>query len=309
MSKKLTTEEFIEKAKLIHGDRYDYSLVEYTGNKNKIRILCKEHGVFLQTPSNHLNSHICVYCSGLNKKSNTEFIKELKIKHGNKYDYSLVEYNGNKKDILIICKEHGNFKQSAITHLRGSICPKCNIVLQSKTNEWFITKCKLIHHNRYDYSNTLYKNARTNVDIICKIHGVFSQNSRSHLNGKGCPVCKNSKGELYIINYLNKNNIIYNFQKTFDDCKNVNSLPFDFYLPELNICIEFNGRQHYEPVSIFGGKNGFELQKIRDNIKKEYCHNNNILLITIKFDEDIKYILDDHLIGYPSLPNASVNIK
>jgi hypothetical protein len=109
-----------------------------------------------------------------------------------------------------------------------------------------------------------------------------------HLSGKGCSICNESKGEKLIYNFLVNNNIKFVKQKRFLDCKNVHTLPFDFYLPDYNVCIEYNGEQHYNPVKYFGGIKSFNLQKINDNIKSNYCLQNNIKLIIINKNNEKK---------------------
>lgn len=293
MSKTKTTEEFINDSIKVHGNLYDYTKVNYIGNKKKVDIICKIHGIFKQTPSNHLSGHMCIFCAGLNKKTTYEFIKEANEIHSTLYDYSKVEYISNKHDVEIICNKHGIFKQNPITHLNGSICPQCNNDIRRKSNHYFINESKVIHHNRYDYSKCNYVGSRIKVDIICNKHGIFSQNPRLHLEGKGCPTCKQSKGEIFIENFLKENKIEFDRQKRFKDCKLIYKLSFDFYISEQNICIEYNGRQHYQEVRIFGGKSGFEIQQIRDDIKQNYCKINNIILFIVKYDDDINIRLNE----------------
>lgn len=146
------------------------------------------------------------------------------------------------------------------------------------------------HSNKYDYSLISFiKNNKQKIPIICPIHGEFQQQSLSHLQGQGCPICKESKGEKEIRVILNENNINFECQKKFDDCRNINPLPFDFYLPDHNVCIEYNGRQHYQTVSnnFFGGEERLLETQKRDKIKYDYCINSNIKLIVIKYDENI----------------------
>ena len=151
-----------------------------------------------------------------------------------------------------------------------------------------IEKAKNVHGNKYDYSNMNYINSYTKVEIICPKHGSFYQAPQDHIHSKaGCPICKESKGELLISNILNELNIDYNRQKTFPDLKYKSLLYFDFYLPDYNICIEYDGEQHFKSVDYFGGEKVFEENKIRDKIKNEYCNNNNIRLIRISYDEKI----------------------
>ena len=126
-----------------------------------------------------------------------------------------------------------------------------------------------------------------NRKIICNKHDVFEQTPSKHLSGNGCPICRESKGENIISNYLKNENISFIRQYKFSDCKNVLQLPFDFYIPILNLCIEFNGIQHYEEVKGWGGIKKLKRQIVNDNIKQKYCHNNSIKLLVIKYNEDV----------------------
>ena len=275
--RKLTKNIFIDNAKSIHGDKYDYSLVEYTGNKSKVKIICYEHGVFEKTPNSHISLNSgCPKCSD-SRKNNNDFIKKAKSIHGDKYDYSLVDYKNNKTKIKIICPEHGIFEQAPNSHYSNG-CSKCSFKYKPSTEE-IIKKLSHLHKNIYDYSLVEYKNAHTKIKIICKKHGVFEQATNHHLRGAGCPNCKISKGELKIKDWLDNDRIEYIQQQKFIDCKDKSPLPFDFYLPEYNICIEYDGRQHYEIIELWGGLEGFIDTKNKDNIKNIYCQNNKIKLI------------------------------
>ena len=284
-------ETFQNEAIKIHADKYDYSFVVYNNIDSKIKIICKKHGEFEQTPRCHLRGNGCQKCSGNKKNTQTDVLSNFYKIHGDKFDYSLVKYNGANKNIKIICKEHGEFKQLYTNHLSGQGCPKCRGLY--KTNKEFIRECKLKHSNLYDYSKTNYINIKEKIEIICKIHGSFLQKPSNHLSGQGCPSCLFSKGELFIKNYLINNNIEYKTQHTFDECKNKNKLPFDFYLFEKNICIEYNGLQHYKPIEYFGGEIEFQQRVIRDKIKADYCKINNINLIIIKYNDDISIKLKE----------------
>jgi very-short-patch-repair endonuclease len=288
MRKKITTEEFIKKAQLVHGDKYKYHHVEYTGCKNKINIICDKHGVFKQTPDKHLSGHGCDKCVGYGKTTK-DFIISSKLIHGDKYDYSNVKYCGMKTNVNIICNIHGVFTQTPDDHLHGRGCYKCGYDKNSKyfsstTNE-FIEKSKLIHGDKYDYSKTNYVNAKNKITIVCRIHGEFTQTPTNHLSGKGCKLCSESKGELIIKKYLDVNNVKYIREKTFDECKNKFKLFFDFYLPEKNILVEYDGEQHYKSIDFFGGRSAFEKLKTNDNIKNNFARANGIQLLRIKFNE------------------------
>ena len=289
-----TTNEFIDQAKLVHGDKYDYSLVEYVKAHELVKIVCAKHGIFNQTPSRHLLKLGCLKCANKNVTTE-EFIEKAKLVHGDKYDYSLVDYIGSKKRVKIICSTHGVFEQMPNNHLNGSNCLKCDN--KNVTTEEFIEKAKLMHGDKYDYSLVDYIESKSKISIICPTHGVFKQIPNGHLVGRGCPYCNESKGELAIINYLKTNGFEFIREKGFDDCRNINKLPFDFYLPNHNALIEYDGLHHYKPLDYFGGINGFNTQQLRDNIKNEYAKNNNINLLRIRFDEykNINEILDKNI--------------
>ena len=194
----------------------------------------------------------------------------------------------NTTKVNIICTEHGIFQQTPQHHLRGSGCMKCFRVNKQSNTDRFIDKSNIIHKNLYNYSLVNYKNNKQKVSIICEKHGVFEQEPNHHLNGCGCPFCNISKGELEIENYLIENNIEYKSQKTFDGCFYKSLLRFDFYLPGKNICIEYNGIQHYKMVEYFGGVDNFIKGQKRDKIKEQFCINNKIQLVIIKYNDNIR---------------------
>ena len=228
---------------------------------------------------------------------NEIFIEKAKAVHGNKYDYSKVDYKTAKTKVEIICPKHGSFFQKPNDHLSRKGCIECGKEIKSLTTETFVEKAKLIHENKYDYSKVNYKNNKTKVEIICPKHGSFFQKPNDHLLNHGCPICKSSKGETLIRNYLTDNNIKFQEQYTFDDCKNKYKLRFDFaVLNEDNAVeclIEYQGIQHYESVEIFGGEDGFIERVHNDEIKREFCKNNNIKLIELKFNDDIINQMDN----------------
>jgi len=192
---------------------------------------------------------------------------------------------------------HGAFKQSPANHLQhGCGCPKCvnerQAQRQTSSIEEFTKKAERIHgKNKYDYSRVVYVGAHTKVKIICAKHGVFEQTPNSHSNeGCGCPRCKASKGELQISKILDKLKVEYKQQYRFSDCRNKNPLAFDFYFPEFNLCIEYDGQQHFEPVafgSMSEGKAVKQFYKTRknDKIKDDYCLSRGIVLVRIPYFE------------------------
>lgn len=363
----LTTEEFIEKARKIHGDKYDYSKVQYKKSKEKVCIICPEHGEFWQSPSSHLQgqgcpkcyskrrgrtlkiteedfkqkyfdilkkydlsnfryidskhkiklichekdetgiehgefeiktSHLlsgsgCPKCAKLFRYDNGSIIQKFKYIHGDMYDYSKVEYVNSRTKVCIVCPKHGEFWQTPRQHLKGDGCPCCRYIKSAnsnkKTNEEFIEKAKEIHGDKYDYSKIDYKGIYKPVCIICPEHGEFWQIANTHLQGCGCPKCNQSHLEREVMLLLEEHNIKYEYQKRF---KWLGRQSLDFYLPDYNIAIECQGKQHFEPVN-FGSKKytGEELLqqvKKRDSIKYKKCLANDVQIIYYKKEDDAK---------------------
>lgn len=182
--------EFIEKAKLVHGDKYDYSEVEYKSSREKVKIICPIHGEFNQEPASHLRGRGCPKCGRIHKKNDlTELIEKANSIHKNKYDYSKVNYKNHTQKITIICPTHGEFKQSFTEHINQKHgCPKCSKRHNYSTEE-FVEMAKVVHGNKYDYSEVEYKNNYSKIRIICPIHGSFEQEPCVHLLGHGCSKC------------------------------------------------------------------------------------------------------------------------
>jgi len=292
---KMDAKTFIEKARLVHGDKYDYSLIKYIKSDENVVIVCPKHGEYLQKPKNHLCGYGCQKCAGKNR-STDDYIYEAKLVHGDKYDYSLVNYKDTITKIKIVCCDHGMFTIRPSEHLFGYKCPKCNKMFVNTKS--FIKRAKLVHDDKYDYSLVDYVNAVTKIKIICPKHGTFMQRSGDHLVGRGCPHCNESKGELVITNYLKTKGFEFIREKKYDNCRGYKrTLPFDFYLPDYNALVEYDGEQHFKPLKYWGGEEGFNRQQINDNIKNEYAKNNNINLLRIRFDEykNINEILDKNI--------------
>jgi very-short-patch-repair endonuclease len=188
LSSRLSTQSFIERAILKHGDRFDYSKVVYTTSNAKVEIICKVHGPFIQGANSHLGGRGCSKCSGQYQPSTEEFIQRAKAAHGDRYDYSKVKYVGNKLKVKIICKEHGVFTQTPKSHCKRDGCPDCSKNKKGTVLD-FINRAKKVHGERYDYSKTVYANAAIKVEIVCKEHGAFKTHVHSHLKGRGCQKC------------------------------------------------------------------------------------------------------------------------
>lgn len=288
---RLTTKQFIERAQKVHRDRYDYSKVEYRNKGTPVEIICSIHGSFYQYPDTHLRGSGCPRCAG-NKVSQEDFIEKASNIHRNKYDYSLIEYKNTLTPVKIICPIHGVFEQRPREHIQGNGCPYCAGTKKSNTEE-FINKAKKLFPD-YDYSKVDYKNNHTKVEIICKDHGSFFIKPNDLLCNHGCPSCSISSGERKIKRYLDEKGIEYIQQKSFPDLfykDKFHPLKFDFYLPSYNLCIEYQGEQHFRPLDYFGGEESFKKGIERDNIKRNYCKENNIRLIEIRYNEDVENIL------------------
>lgn len=292
---KIESKSLINRLSLIHNDKFDYIIEKETYySTDKIKLINKlTNDIFEYRVDRHLQG------MSPNKVTLNIFLYKSKEIHNDRYDYSLVkEINGNSDKVDIICSDHGIFKQSVSNHMNlGNGCPIC-IGKGRWNNETLISEFNKIHFNLYDYSNVNFKGVENKVDIICKKHGTFSQNIHKHLIGQGCPECKqSSRGEEFIMNYLERNEIKYIRQKSFDDCKYINRLNFDFYLPDMNTCLEFDGIQHFKPVKEFGGEKEFDLILKRDGCKNKWCIENKVNLIRIRYDEfdNISKILDKKL--------------
>ena len=230
----MDTSHFIEKAKSVHGDEYDYSLVSYINAKTKIEIICKEHGKFLQNPKDHLKGKGCKMC-GYDKRrekyslSKNEFVEKAKSVHGDEYDYSLVNYINAKTKIEIICPLHGSFFQLPYNHLSGKGCKKCGYAIgnekSSLLKDEFIKKANEVHNNLYDYSKVEYKNYKTKVEIICKDHGSFFQTPNNHLSGKGCREC----GMMSTIDFIQEN-FASNTEDFIEKARQVHEDEYDYSL-------------------------------------------------------------------------------
>lgn len=270
-----TTEQFISDARLIHGDRFNYSITEYTGAKNKIKIICKGHGMFEQTPNSHLNGSGCPVCGGSVKKTTENFIIKARQIHGDIYDYSLTEYIDAHTKVKIICKEHGVFEQTPNWHTRSNKATGCPVCSKKKkhTKESFIIDANRVHGEKYDYSLVVYKNNKTHVDIICPVHGVYTQRPDKHLQGQGCVKCLDrniSRQEVDLLNFVRS---IYGSEIITNSRNVISPYELDIYLPKAKIAIEYNGEYwHKEGVMVPVGYH---------QMKTGLCHSKGIELIHV----------------------------
>lgn len=227
-----STDSFISAARKTHGDKYDYGNVVYKGVKEKVEIICKEHGSFWQEADAHIRGQGCPICGGRFKYTNELFIAKAKEKHGNKYDYSKVNYINAHTKVCIICPEHGEFYQSPDAHLRGQGCPICGAITRSLKNkksfEYFLSKSKEVHGNKYLYDESSFVGMCSKVRIICPEHGEFWQLPSNHMKGCGCPLCgqkssadtKRSSKEEFVF----KSNIIHYHKYDYSNVEYINNV-------------------------------------------------------------------------------------
>lgn len=287
---------FVEKAVKVHGDRYNYSKVDYKNSKTNVTIVCKTHGDFQQTPSGHLDGNGCQECGKIVAKtklsSTTEdFIKKATITHKGLYDYSKVNYTKSKDCVTITCKTHGDFEQIPSNHINGSGCQKCNFEeisnRQFKSTSQFVEDANKVHGNKYIYNKTNYNGVKNAVTITCSIHGDFEQIPNTHLSGSGCQACSNleSKAEIELYELLSP------YTKVVKrDRKILEGKELDLYLPYYNLAIEFHGI-YWHSTKFKKGDEHFE--------KYKSCKEKGIQLIQIFEDEwmDKKEIVKSRLLN------------
>ena len=271
-----TKEQFIKESNEVHGiGTYDYSLVDYKNNKVKVKIICKEHGIFEKIPKDHIqNKRGCTKCLKINKKKDRKFTFEEYVNIANKkhnFKYTYVEYNYKTDGLIKVkCDKHEQYVINYKNHLKYQ-CQKCYFekigTFNRKSKDMFIKEANKIHEEgRYDYSLSNYKNGTTPIIIICNIcNNKFKQIPKNHIKGAKCTFCNESNGEKAIEEYFLKENINYKKQYFFNDCRNKNPLRFDFYLPDYNLCIEFDGIQHYDESSIFWSETAQRNDLIKNN--------------------------------------------
>lgn len=304
-SVKKTTEEFIEEAKKAHGNKYDYSKSNYINAKSAIEIVCLKHGSFWQIPNSHLLGKGCLKCSGKYQYTTEEWVEEvLKKFPQNKdlYDYTNIIYLNAKEKVTILCKKCGReFKQKASHHMEGHGCENCN---NHKYNmEELIAIFKELYGNNYDYSNSVFERIDKKIEIRCNsCNAVFMQSPTNHFIRGGCPNCFiRSIGEKNIASYLTEKGISYKQQYSDKRCFFKRKLPFDFFLPEKNILIEFQGPQHDKRFSWFHKTEAdFEKQLLKDELKRKFCIDYGFFEIEIpyKWRDRIGEFLDPILKEY-----------
>jgi very-short-patch-repair endonuclease len=286
LRKDLAKEKFEREARIKHNDKYDYSKSVYVRANKKLIITCKEHGDFEQTPNGHLSSgYGCIKCANQKTKERISipwdvYKSQLNRVHNNKYDYSKVVWEGVDVNIVVVCPKHGDFKIRPAYHKNGRGCNKCSKESRKYYNqlntEKFIKRAKEIHRDEYEYSKVDYFNSNKKVIIICKKHGEFEQLPSNHYK-YGCLNCVYKTEQKF---YEEMVKIYPRLQRQFKKewCKNKTYLPFDFVIPEHNIIIEVDGRQHFKQV--LNWQSPEYTQKI-DVYKMKCANENNYSVIRI----------------------------
>lgn len=281
----------------LHGEEYEYFHETYKGVSKNIKVKCKTHNhIWNVRVMELLKGQGCPKCRYIKSGENLvlkvpEFIERSKKTHGDKYDYSKVhQFKTQEEDVLIICPTHGEFEQNPRSHYTGSGCPRCWEDIRSEvlTSPWedVLKSFREVHKNKYEYNRSDYENSSSKLRITCPKHGEFRQDVTLHKYGSGCPVCNSSRGEKDIEFQLRDLGVGYEHQKKFPELSN--RYRYDFYIPDINTIVEYNGVQHYEPIEYFGGEKSLKNTQRRDKIKKQYCLDNGINYEIIRYDEETK---------------------
>lgn len=295
-SKCKTHERYLEQVAHINPDIEVIGM--YVDSKTKIEHYCKRHNIlWMASPDNIIHSHGCCECAKEKIGNKNRRLHEQYVKMAEKVNSNIIvtgEYIDALTPISHRCKIDGHkWKTTPANILYGTGCPKCAGTMK-KTHEDYIKEVFSINPNIEVIEE--YVNARTPIKHRCKIDGFeWSTVPYVILTGCGCPQCNESHGEKAIRLWLENNNIKYVREQEFDDCVDKMPLPFDFYLPDNNVAIEYQGKQHYAPIDYFGGQKQFEIQQKHDNMKREYCKNNGIKLLEIPYDANIQEELNNFL--------------
>ena len=269
--KKLTNEQFVDKAKKVHGNKYSYDKCFYEHSLKKVIIECDLHGPFEIKPSNHINNHQgCWHCGNestgrLQKKSIQTFISQVKSKLGHEnYDFSKIKEFKNNRDIVdVVCNIHGPYRRSPRDILRSKYfgCRSCKLEGDRHDTTTFVQRSTKAHGGRYLYNDTSYSKSHEKVQITCPKHGPFEITAYIHVAGGGhCPGCnpQHSSGQVEIFNFLVSNGI-EDAQMAFRDFQNIGEI--DIYSASRKTGIEFDGL--YWHSDIFKEKT-YHLNKTRN---------------------------------------------
>lgn len=265
----------------------------YTYANEKIECKCKicGHKWFVRAVD-ILIGHGCPLCSYKAKtKTQDQYIAELMMINPDVIIIGrYINCYTKVKHRCLKCGHEWDIKPNSL--LQGNHCPMCST--RRKSHEQYVSELAIKNPNIEVIGE--YINANTNIAHRCIVCGYEWMLKPNHaLHGLGCPSCQETSGEQRVKQWLIENGIEYEYQKRFTDCKNKRMLPFDFYLPNYNCCIEYDGAQHFKEVNHWGGQEYLLQRQYNDQIKNDYCKSNNICLIRIRYDEDVNEVLNDAL--------------
>lgn len=299
---------YLDQLNKVFKGKYEIEKVIINSGDN-IEVFCESHGYFKKDFTSLKRGHGCPTCIKFTKKSGTKkdtesFIFLSKDTHKDWFNYSNTNYVDSKTKVNLTCNRCGyNFDQLPRINLSGKGCPNCwthrnRLPKYNSRNtlEDIEERCKVFFEDTLDFSNSESKTSNEKITVFCKkCNNNFDQYTGHLIRGVGCQICsrseKQSKPEKLIESILKENNIKYECEKSFEGCSHKNKLRFDFYLPELNTCIEYQGEQHYNPISIFGGEDALKKQIIKDQVKRKYCTENNIKLLEVSYKDNIQKVL------------------
>ena len=268
----------------------DGKIYNKKGNERKIEIWCgnPNHKPYDVKFANFKNGQRCRKCAdeenSIKFSLDYEYVKNYIESFG--FELLSKEYINYDEEIKILCPNHGIYKTTFhLFKIAKYKCPKCANEHRGEYNKLTYEYIKnYIELFNYKLLTTEYINAKQQLSVQCFCgHKPYNVSFDRFQRGDRCPYCNQSKGEDRIEEVLRCNNINYLIQYRFENCKLYKPLPFDFYLPQYDVCIEFDGRQHFEIIDYFNGLDGFIDRKIRDTIKNIYCQQNNIKLIRIPY--------------------------
>lgn len=299
---------FIAKAMMRHGDKFDYSKVIYKNGDEKVCIICPKHGEFWQTPRQHLRTCGCPRCGiEANAMSRRDTYDEFMTKLGDdvkeRFSFDESTFVKSSSPMRCICKEHGEFWLTPSRIRMGEGCPMCSKTRRLTLQE-FVEKANAVHMGRYDYAKSVYVNNHTKLTITCPKHGDFVQTPNDHLDGCGCPRCKQSQLERTVELFLVDNGIEYISQARFEW---LGGLSLDFYLPSMKVAIECQGEQHFVPVDYFGGEEKLAKQREHDELKRRLCEENGVELVYL-LDEKYNTFMDGRNIHFNNVADLSANL-
>lgn len=285
MPKRKTNREWVNEVRGLVGDEYTF-LEKYVNNRVKIAVRHNKCGhVYKVEPKAFLAGNRCPNCNPSRRKTTAEFKTEVYKLVGN--EYSVVsEYTGHHEYVTMKHERCGRvYKVVASDFLKGRRCRECHFAKQRKTNEEWLLQVKSLAGDDYTFLEE-YEGDNVKIKYRHSCGAEHKVTPNNFINGTRCPVCKESNGEANIRRYLTEKGISFERQKTFKGLVYEKPLRYDFYIPEHNILIEFQGEQHYKPIPVFGGEESFRKQCERDSLKRKYANNNKIRLIEIPYTYD-----------------------